>query len=96
MFHRIALYPKIKGGQRGGRMARPMHKLSAATVKAATPGKYADGSGLWLHKREGGGGQWFLRVTVHGRRREMGLADLRGRRSEWQVCPLFIPTLVSG
>lgn len=57
-------------------MARPLHKLSAATVKKAAPGKYSDGGGLWLHKRRDGGGQWFLRVTVHGRRREMGLGSI--------------------
>ncbi len=50
-----------------------LHKLTNAGIKSAEPGKYADGGGLWLHKREGGGAQWFLRVTVHGRRREMGL-----------------------
>jgi integrase len=52
-----------------------MNRLSALAVRAAVPGKYADGGGLWLHKRNGGGGQWFLRVTVHGRRREMGLGS---------------------
>lgn len=57
-------------------MARELNRLSAATIKAAPPGKYADGGGLWLHKREDGGGQWFLRVTIHGRRREMGLGSL--------------------
>lgn len=36
-------------------------------------GKYCDGAGLWLHKREDGGAQWVLRLTVQGRRREMGL-----------------------
>lgn len=40
------------------------------------PGKYADGAGLWLHKRDDGGAQWVLRYTVHGRRREMGLGAL--------------------
>jgi integrase len=40
-------------------------------------GKYADGGGLWLHKREDGGAQWVLRVTVYGNRREMGLGSLR-------------------
>ena len=54
-------------------MPRPLNKLSAATVKAAAPGKYSDGGGLWFHKRDDGGAQWFLRVTTHGRRREMGL-----------------------
>nr|WP_210340037.1 site-specific integrase [Brucella melitensis] len=39
------------------------------------PGKHNDGAGLWLHKRPDGGGQWILRVTIHGRRREMGLGS---------------------
>ncbi|KAB2883688.1 MAG: DUF4102 domain-containing protein [Albidovulum sp.] len=57
-------------------MARTLNRLTASQVKAADPGKYADGGGLWLHKRDDGGGQWFLRVTVHGRRREMGLGSV--------------------
>ncbi|WP_282121214.1 tyrosine-type recombinase/integrase [Ruegeria atlantica] len=57
-------------------MTRPIYKLSALAVKAAGPGKYNDGAGLWLHKRQDGGGQWFLRITVHGRRREMGLGSI--------------------
>lgn len=57
-------------------MTRALNKLSAAQVKSAGPGKYSDGGGLWLHKRPDGGAQWFLRVTVHGRRREMGLGSL--------------------
>lgn len=54
---------------------RLLNRLTAAEVKAAPPGKYADGGGLWLHKRDDGGGQWFLRVSIHGRRREMGLGS---------------------
>ncbi len=50
-----------------------MNKLTAASVKAAPPGKHSDGDGLWLFKRPDGGAQWILRVHVHGRRREMGL-----------------------
>ncbi|PHP27891.1 tyrosine-type recombinase/integrase [Limimaricola cinnabarinus] len=53
-----------------------LNKLSAVEVRAKGPGKYSDGGGLWLHKREDGGAQWVLRVTVHGRRREMGLGRL--------------------
>jgi len=56
-------------------MARPLHKLSAMQVKSLPPGKHSDGAGLWLHRRDDGGGQWFLRVTIHGRRREMGLGS---------------------
>lgn len=57
-------------------MARLLNKLTALTVKNLPAGKYADGGGLWLHKRDDGGAQWFLRVTVHGRRREMGLGSV--------------------
>lgn len=52
---------------------RAQNRLSASFVKNAPVGKHCDGGGLWLVKREDGGAQWVLRVTVHGRRREMGL-----------------------
>jgi integrase len=52
---------------------RARNRLSAAFVRKAAPGKWADGAGLWLWKRPDGGHQWVLRVTVRGRRREMGL-----------------------
>ncbi|MEM9126197.1 MAG: integrase arm-type DNA-binding domain-containing protein, partial [Pseudomonadota bacterium] len=54
-------------------MTRALNKLTAAAAKAHPPGKYSDGGGLWLYKRQDGGAQWVLRVHVHGRRREMGL-----------------------
>lgn len=54
-------------------MARELNRMSAVGVKSAKPGKHCDGGGLWLLVRPDGGGQWVLRVTVHGRRREMGL-----------------------
>lgn len=57
----------------GDVILRELNKLTAAKIKNAPPGKYSDGAGLWLHKREDGGAQWVLRVSVHGRRREMGL-----------------------
>ena len=55
-------------------------------------GKHCDGAGLWLVKRDTGGAQWVLRVTVHGRRREMGLggyptlglADARKLSERWR------------
>lgn len=52
---------------------RARNRLSPAFVRNAPAGKHCDGAGLWFVKREDGGAQWFLRVTVHGRRREMGL-----------------------
>jgi len=70
-----------------------LHKLSTVKIKTAAPGKYSDGGGLWLHKREDGGAQWVLRVTVYGRRREMGLGRLddvsvkeaRAQAAKWQA-----------
>lgn len=53
-----------------------LHKLTAIAVKAAGPGKYNDGHGLWLVKRADGGGQWVLRLAVFGKRREMGLGGI--------------------
>lgn len=52
-----------------------MHKLSALAVKSLSAGKYEDGAGLRLVKREDGSGQWVFRYTCHGRRREMGLGS---------------------
>lgn len=55
---------------------RARNRLSATFLKSAPAGKHCDGAGLWFIKREDGGAQWVLRVTVHGRRREMGLGGL--------------------
>jgi integrase len=57
-------------------MPRGLNKLTAVSVRTLPAGKYSDGGGLWLHKRPDGGGQWFLRFTIHGRRREMGLGSV--------------------
>nr|WP_261368391.1 site-specific integrase [Pseudosulfitobacter koreense] len=61
----------------GDQILPALHKLSSAKVKSASAGKYSDGGGLWLVKREDGGAQWVLRVTIHGRRREMGIGNLQ-------------------
>ncbi|MDA1235756.1 MAG: Arm DNA-binding domain-containing protein, partial [Acidobacteria bacterium] len=52
---------------------RAKNRLSTGFLKTAPTGKHCDGAGLWLLKRADGGAQWILRVTIHGRRREMGL-----------------------
>lgn len=52
---------------------RATNRLTAGFLKSPPVGKHCDGAGLWLVKRDDGGAQWVLRVTVHGRRREMGL-----------------------
>lgn len=71
---------------------RATNRLSSQFLKTAPVGKYCDGAGLWLVKRDDGGAQWVLRVTVHGRRREMGLggfpalglADARKKADRWR------------
>ena len=51
----------------------PAHKLSAARVKTAGPGRYLDGGGLRLYVASGGARNWVLRYMMQGRSREMGL-----------------------
>jgi hypothetical protein len=55
---------------------RSLNRLTAIAVKKFPAGKYADGGGLWLFKREDESGNWFLSYTIHGRRREMGLGAI--------------------
>ena len=47
--------------------------LTSAFLKSAPTGKHIDGAGLWFIKRPDGGAQWMLRVSLGGKRREMGL-----------------------
>lgn len=54
-------------------MTRSLHRLSASELKGKSPGKHADGGGLWFYKRQDGGAQWVLRYTLFSRRHEMGL-----------------------
>ncbi len=54
-----------------------MAKLTAKSVQALKEsGRYGDGDGLYLEVSRTGSKSWILRVTVHGRRREMGLGSL--------------------
>lgn len=72
---------------------RALNRLTASFVKNAPVGKHCDGGGLWLQRRADGGAQWVLRVTVHGRRREMGLggypalslAEARKVAEQWRM-----------
>lgn len=50
-----------------------LNRLTNAQIKNAGPGKIPDGGGLWLYKRKDGGAQWFIRITLYGRRHELGL-----------------------
>ncbi|KQB15132.1 integrase arm-type DNA-binding domain-containing protein [Rhodobacter capsulatus] len=50
-------------------------KLTAVKIRAAAPGRYGDGAGLYLDRTEDGG-KWLYRYTIAGRRRDMGLGSL--------------------
>src|SRR3954465_1592562 len=50
-------------------------KLTARKVETAKPGKYSDGSNLYLIVSETGARKWVLRFTWRGRAQEMGLGS---------------------
>ena len=51
-----------------------MGKLTAVTVRnASRPGLHGDGATLYLAVAPGGSKSWIQRVTIHGRRRDIGL-----------------------
>jgi len=52
-----------------------LHAISQLKAKNLDQGKYADGQGLWLIKRNKAQGRWMLRLHVQGKRREMGLGS---------------------
>lgn len=52
-----------------------MAGLTALQVKAAKPGRHADGRGLYLFVREGGSRAWVVRVQADGKRRDFGLGS---------------------
>lgn len=47
--------------------------LGQLRAKNLGPGKHPDGQGLWLVKRSKEAGKWILRLSISGKRREMGL-----------------------
>ena len=54
-----------------------MPKLTAKSVQALkVRGRYGDGDGLYLEVSRTGSKSWILRVTVQGRRRDIGLGGL--------------------
>ena len=55
-----------------------LNKLTAQGLRAlSAPGKHEDGGGLRLVKgKDKGAGKWVLRVTVHGKRKEIGRAHV--------------------
>ena len=54
----------------------PDKALSASFVRAAPPGRHADGNGLYLFVQPSGTLSWIQRLVVRGRRRELGLGSV--------------------
>jgi integrase len=59
---------------RGAR--KPQKALTARLVETVTqPGKYFDGNGLYLRVQPNGAKQWVQRITINGKRCELGLGS---------------------
>jgi hypothetical protein len=59
-------------------MAHLTSRLTARTVASPTkPGTYADGGGLVLRIKTGGGKFWVMRYSLNHVAREMGLGSVR-------------------
>jgi hypothetical protein len=55
----------------------PRNALTALAVrKTSTPGRYADGNGLYLEVDPGGAKRWVQRIVAQGRRRDIGLGSV--------------------
>ncbi|WP_342112079.1 tyrosine-type recombinase/integrase [Methylobacterium sp. SI9] len=58
----------------GGKGRHPEKALTTVQVRALkTPGRYADGHGLYLVVDPSGAKRWLLRIVVQGKRRDIGL-----------------------
>ena len=70
-------------------------KLSPTFVRRTSkPGRYSDGNGLLLVIRESGGRSWIQRITIRGKRRDIGLGaypavDLAQAR-EWTAANVAV------
>ena len=54
----------------------PSNALSAAFLRSAPPGRYAEGNGLYLFVQPSGTRSWIQRLVVRGRHRELGLGSV--------------------
>ena len=65
---------RIKVGKPQGR--HPDRRLTAVHIRnAKKPGRYADGTGLYLFVDDSGAKRWILRTVVGGKRRDIGLGS---------------------
>ena len=63
-------------GQIVGQKLRIKNKLTSLALKKITqPGRYSDGNNLYLKVEETGSRRWILRLSINGKRRDMGLGS---------------------
>ena len=53
----------------------PDKRLTARFVRAAAPGRYCDGQGLYLYVQSSGARSWVQRIVIRGRRHDIGLGS---------------------
>ena len=64
-------------GQIVGQKLRTKNKLTPrALKKLKIPGRYSDGNNLYLKIEDTGSRRWILRLSINGKRRDMGLGSL--------------------
>ena len=59
--------------RRKPRRQHPNNALTPAFIRSAPPGRHCDGQGLYLDVRPSGSRGWVQRLTIRGRRTELGL-----------------------
>ena len=81
-FAELRYNPRYDEGRIGGNDKMQAKKrdgggLTVARVRTAGPGKYHDGNGtgLFLRVDPSGARFWIQRITIHGKRREIGLGS---------------------
>ena len=71
---RYHCFPDQWGNNKGNDMARLYKALTAVFCRSVTaPGKYRDGEGLFLLVKPSGAKSWVQRITIHGRKRDLGV-----------------------
>ena len=72
------MWGEMGGGEMKAKAKHPDKALTAVFVaKNQTPGKYADGNGLYLVIDKSGSKRWLLRIVVRGKRTDIGLGGVK-------------------
>lgn len=58
-------------------MTMRAEKLSGVDLLSLPPGKYGDGNGIWFWKQSATAASFYLRISVNGKLRHLGLGALK-------------------